>query len=76
MESYLSKTGNLIYHYNQGLDDYEEAEKHALIKHNMLNKKITTIAVTRRTDFINKHVNVKRRKGLTVNSFGLTPPQV
>jgi len=74
MISYLTKQGNLVFHYSPGLDDYYEAEKQALIKHNILDKKTTTIGVTRQTDFIKKDAIINQSKALTANSFGFTPP--
>ena len=74
MISYLTKTGNLIYHYDRTLDNHEEALRAALVKHNLINARVTSIGVTRQTDFIKKHVNVNRSKALTVNSLRLTPP--
>jgi len=33
MSSYITDKGCLVFHYNQTLDDHEEAEKEALLKH-------------------------------------------
>lgn len=64
MLSYLSKTGKLIYHYDRTLDNHEEALRAALVKHNLINARVSSIAVTKGTNFIEKHVNIKRRKAL------------
>lgn len=50
--SYITGKGYLVFHYDRRLDNYEEAEKAALIKHRIDGAKITTIAVTPRTDFL------------------------
>ena len=54
MISYLTKTGNLVFHYDRDLDNFKEAEQAALIKHDLLNARVTTIAVTRETDFLRR----------------------
>jgi len=54
MDSYLTKTGNLVFHYDRDLDNYREAEQAALIKHNLIDARVTTIAVTRETDFLRR----------------------
>ena len=54
MISYLTKKGCLVYHYDPVLDNYDEAEQAALKKHNLINAKITTIAVTSGTDFLRR----------------------
>jgi len=64
MDSYLTKNGNLVFHYDRDLDNFREAEQAALIKHNLINARIITIGVTRQTDFIKKHVNVNQGKAL------------
>jgi len=51
MISYITDRGCLVFHYDPLLDDYEQAEKAALIKHGIAGAKITTIAVTPETDF-------------------------
>ncbi len=51
-DSYITKSGNLVFHYDKTLDNFREAEQAALIKHNLLNARITTIAVTPRLDFL------------------------
>ena len=57
--SYITNKGCLVFHYDPILDNYEEAEKAALIKHGKDNAKITTIAVTPRTDFLKR-----KKKGI------------
>jgi len=54
MDSYLTKTGNLVFHYDRDLDNYREAEQAALIKHNLIDARVTTIAVTRETDILRR----------------------
>ena len=51
-ESYLTKSGNLVFYYCPYADDFRECEKAALIKHGLVEARITTIGVTRRTDFL------------------------
>jgi hypothetical protein len=53
-ESYITKSGCLVFHYDLVLDNYREAEKEALLKHRINGAKITTIAVTTATDFLQK----------------------
>ncbi len=76
MTSYITDKGCLVFHYDPVLDNYEDVEQAALIKHNLLNARVTTIAVTRRTDFLrlkNETINGTRQtgkpdtKGLTDN---------
>jgi len=54
MISYLTKAGCLVYHYNPVLDDQDEREKAAIIKHWLVGKRISTIGVTKGTDFLRK----------------------
>ncbi len=53
-DSHITDKGCLVFYYNPNTDDYEEAEKEALSKHNLVNKKITTIGLTRKTDFLSQ----------------------
>ena len=54
MTSYITDRGCLVFHYDPVLDNYEQAEKAALIKHKLNGAKITTIAVTKDTDFLKR----------------------
>ena len=62
--SYITDKGCLVFHYDPGLDDHEKAEKEALLKHGVEGAKITTIAVTPRTDFLCRGA---KRKGCGVS---------
>lgn len=57
--SYRTDKGCLVFHYDPGLDDHEKAEKEALLKHGLDGAKITTIAVTPRTDFLYREAKRK-----------------
>ncbi|MCK4824084.1 hypothetical protein KA005_50490 [bacterium] len=60
--SYITEKGCLVFYYDPVLDDYENAEKEALIKHGIEDgTKITTNAMTARTDFI-RHKNDQLNK--------------
>ena len=52
MISYLTKKGCLVFHYNRDLDNFRQSERAALIKHNLVNARVTTIGVTAKTDFL------------------------
>jgi len=52
MNSYLTDKGCLVFRYDPILNDYEQAEKEALIKHGINGSRITTIGVTKNTDFL------------------------
>ena len=54
MKSYITKAGNLVYHYCPYADDYEAKEREAILKHGLDGARITTIAVTRKTDFLKR----------------------
>ena len=54
MISYLTKKGCLVFHYDPVLDNFDEAEKEALIKHGLDGAKITTIGLTAETDFLRR----------------------
>ncbi len=56
MESFITKEGCLVYHYDPVLDNYQNAEKEALIKHGLDDARVTTIAVTKNTDFLKKKI--------------------
>lgn len=56
MNSYITDKGCLVFHYNPILNDYEQAEKEALLKHGIDGAKITTIGVTKNTDFLKKKI--------------------
>lgn len=60
MISYITDRGCLVFHYDPILDNFEDTEKEALIKHNLVDARITTIAVTPRTDFL-----IKRKKAVS-----------
>ena len=52
----------LVYIYDPVLDNFEQAEKEALLKHGINGARITTIGVTRQTDFIkNENSKIQRR---------------
>ena len=52
MNSFITERGCLVYYYDPVLDNFEETEREALIKHGIDGAQITTIAVTPRTDFL------------------------
>ena len=53
--SYITDKGCLVFNYDPVKDDYESAEKEALIKHGIEDgAKLTTIGVTPRTDFLSQ----------------------
>ena len=54
MNSFITDKGCLVFHYDPILDNYEQAEKEALLKHGIDGSKITTIAVTPKTDFLKR----------------------
>ena len=56
MNSYRTDKGCLVFNYDPSLDNYEEAEKKALLKHGIDGAKITTIGVTKNTDFLKKKI--------------------
>ncbi len=45
-----------MFRYDPILNDYEQAEKEALLKHGVDGAKITTIGVTKNTDFLKKKI--------------------
>ncbi len=52
MNSYITDKGCLVFRYDPILNDYEQEEKEALLKHGIDGAKITTIGVTQNTDFL------------------------
>lgn len=52
MDSYITKSGKIVFHYDPVLDNYEKCERAAILKHGLKGRKITTIAVTPSTDFL------------------------
>ncbi len=72
MTSYLTQSGKLVFHYDKALDNYREAEQAALIKHNLINAKITTIAVTPETDFIRRDNSHKKQYVQDISSDTLS----
>jgi len=56
MNSYITDKGCLVFRYDPILNDYEQAEKEALLKHGIDGAKIITIGVTKNTDFLKKKI--------------------
>jgi len=61
MISYITAKKCLVYHYDPVLDNFEQAEKEALLKHGIDGAKVTTIAVTSGTDFLRHCIGFPRR---------------